>query len=357
MAYENMTYEVILNRMLNRVSEKYPTLDTREGSVIFNALAPAAVELTTMYIELDNVLRESFVSTASREYLLKACDQMGIDITIFNASAGVHRGEFNVEIPIGSRWNCDLYNFVATEYVGVEENAYVYKLECETIGTDPNNVTGDLTAISDIPSGLSSAKVTNCLVEGENETPDEDIRSYYVNYITNSATDGNIAQYKLWCENYDGIGKYKIVPEWSGLKSRILIVILSSSNQLASQELIDEFQNYLDPGSSGLGDGVAPIGAVVTVDTGEEWPIDVAATVKFKDGYSDTSAIDSAIRDYFSRITFEKDTISYMSLGAAILDVEGVDSISNLTINGDPEDWPLMEFEVPILRTTNWTVS
>ena len=48
--YESMTYEVILQRMLERVREKYPDLDTREGSVIYDALAPAAVEAYQMLI-------------------------------------------------------------------------------------------------------------------------------------------------------------------------------------------------------------------------------------------------------------------------------------------------------------------
>ena len=106
MIYEDMTYEVILERMINRVSNQYPNLDTREGSIIFNALAPAAIELAIMYTELDNCLNESFVDTASREYLFRSCEQMGIDTSTFNAKAGIHKGEFDVEVSIGSRWNC-----------------------------------------------------------------------------------------------------------------------------------------------------------------------------------------------------------------------------------------------------------
>ncbi len=44
--YENMTYENILNSMLGRVPS---TIDTREGSIIYNALAPAAYELAQAY--------------------------------------------------------------------------------------------------------------------------------------------------------------------------------------------------------------------------------------------------------------------------------------------------------------------
>lgn len=38
--YENVTYEVILDRMLDRVLAQNPNIDTREGSIIYNALAP-----------------------------------------------------------------------------------------------------------------------------------------------------------------------------------------------------------------------------------------------------------------------------------------------------------------------------
>lgn len=48
--YEDQTFDVILQRMLSRVPE---TMDKRESSPIYAALAPAAVELTSMYIAFD----------------------------------------------------------------------------------------------------------------------------------------------------------------------------------------------------------------------------------------------------------------------------------------------------------------
>ena len=52
--YEEVTYEDIMDRMLERVPDEF---DKREGSVIYDALAPAAVELMQMYIELDAILQ------------------------------------------------------------------------------------------------------------------------------------------------------------------------------------------------------------------------------------------------------------------------------------------------------------
>ena len=39
MAYETMTYEVILERMMKRVTDNHPNIDTREGSMLYNALS------------------------------------------------------------------------------------------------------------------------------------------------------------------------------------------------------------------------------------------------------------------------------------------------------------------------------
>ncbi len=358
MAYIDMTYEVILQRMMERVTKKYPTLDNREGSMLFNALASAALELAIVYTELENSRNESFVDTASREYALIGCADMGMDITQFEETAGTHKGEFNVEVPIGSRWNCDLYNYEVVDLIGrnSETNYYEYRMICETAGAAPNNQTGDLTPITDIPDGLTYAKVTECLIEGENETSDEDIKTAYYEYVKNSASDGNTNQYKRWCDEYDGIGNYKIIPLWNG-DNTVKVSILSASNRAASDELISEFQNHLDPNVTGMGDGVAPIGAFVTVSTATEVPINVAATITLKQGYTDTSGIDAELVNYFSRIAYGHKKVSYMSVGASILSVEGVETINNLTVNGGYVDVDLGDEEIPVFGTADWTVS
>lgn len=51
--YETQTFETIMDRCLSRVSS---SVDKREGSVIYDALAPACAELATLYTELSNIL-------------------------------------------------------------------------------------------------------------------------------------------------------------------------------------------------------------------------------------------------------------------------------------------------------------
>lgn len=91
--FENRTYETILNRMLSRVKAQCGQIDTREGSIIYDALAPAAVELQNLYIELDWMLDQSFADTQDREYLIRRCRERGI--VPKKASRAVLKGEFN----------------------------------------------------------------------------------------------------------------------------------------------------------------------------------------------------------------------------------------------------------------------
>jgi uncharacterized phage protein gp47/JayE len=107
--YENMTFEVILQRMLDRVSNN---LNKREGSIIYDALAPAAVELQLMYIEFDIILKETFGDTASREYLIRRAAERGI--IPYAATYAVLKGEFTpttLNIPIGSRFSLNDLNY------------------------------------------------------------------------------------------------------------------------------------------------------------------------------------------------------------------------------------------------------
>lgn len=358
MAYEDMTYEYLLQRMMDRSLGTYPQIDNREGSVVFDSMAASALEHAIAYTAISNALSESFMQTASREYLLLGCEQQGIDITSFYASAGTHKGMFDVEVPIGSRWNFELYNYTVTEYLGTEDNYYVYQMVVDTPGTAPNNVVGDLTAITDMPAGLSYARVTECLIQGENETDDETIRKIYFDTLSNTAIDGNVAQYRMWCNEYNGIGNYKIFPLWNG-SNTVKVSILNSSNGIASDELIADFQEYLDPGITGMGDGKAPIGAFVTVTTATEVPFEFSADVVMSVGYTDTTHITQAIRDYFSELSYgttDATLVSYMSIGARILACNGVSAISNLLINGSNSDVLLETEQIPTVGNATWTV-
>ena len=71
--FEYNTYEVLVKSALSRVSND---IDKREGSMVFNGVAPSMAELAQLFIGLDFVFKATYLLTAPREYLmdrLSAC--------------------------------------------------------------------------------------------------------------------------------------------------------------------------------------------------------------------------------------------------------------------------------------------
>lgn len=254
MAYENMTYEYILNRMLDRVPN---SVDKREGSIIFDALAPAAVELANLYIECDNILNETFADTASRYYLIKRAAERGI--VPKKATYAIVQGEFtpvNLEIPIGSRFSGDDLNYEVIEKI--EDG--IYRLKCETAGTVGNEYFGTIIPI-DYIQGLETAKITQILIPGENEESTESLRARYLASLSSQGYGGNVADYKQKVNSLDGVGGCKVyrASEWNGGGS-VRVVVINSEFEEPSNEMIDDIQTLIDPETNhGEGLGIAPI--------------------------------------------------------------------------------------------------
>lgn len=338
-----MTYDEILQEALNRVPN---TFDKREGSVIYDALAPCCYELSLAYEDMERKLKNTYAGTAEREGLILRAAE--IDLTPNPATYAIRKGVFtpsNVDV-LNQTFNLEDLNFIATKKI----SDGVYEMTCQTIGEVGNYGSGTIIPVNYI-SGLQTATLTSdVLVYGEEEEDTEVFRARYFETLKNEAIDGNIAQYKKWCNEYSGIGNAKVLPLWNGANT-VKVSILNSENGIASAQLVSAFQNYLDPNSRGLGNGKAPIGAIVTVSTATTKTINISATVTLKEGYGDIINLENDLVEFFKSIAYVKNVVSYISLGSVILDNESIESVSNLYINNVNTDITLGTEEIAILGT------
>lgn len=341
--YESVTYEVILQRMLARIPDTY---DKREGSIIYDALAPAAADLAQMYIELDATRDLTFVQTSAGEYLDDLVGEFGL--TRIPASKAIVKGSFNIDIPISSRFSGDTLNYVATEKISTG----VYYLECETAGSAGNNYTGRLIPITYI-SGLTSATITEISIPARDTETDAELKARYYEQINGGPADGNVAQYEKWASTYDGIGRFKVFSLWNGANT-VKVSILDENNDIASATLISNFQAYLDPSSTGLGNGAAPIGAIVTVSTASAKSISIALKVELAAGYTTATEIVEALKAFFHSISYVKTVVNYFSVVAAIMGCQSVADIISLTVNSGTSDISMTSEEIPVL--TSWVI-
>ena len=344
--FEHMTYEVILQRMLDRVPNN---IDKREGSIIYNALAPAAVELQNMYIELDWILNQSFADTAQREYLIKRCAERGIFPK--EATKAILKGEFNIDVPIGSRFSLDMLNYIVIEKI----SDGIFKLECETPGSEGNQQFGTLIPI-DYIEGLTSAELTELLIPSEDEEDTESLRERYFNSLESQSFGGNIADYKEKTKQLPGVGGVKVYPVWNG-GGTVKLVIIDSTYNVPSSTLIDAVQTAVDPiQNQGKGVGFAPIGHVVTVEGVSATTININTNITYQEGWTWADIepyVHKAIDDYFFELasSWENENnliVRISQIETRILNIAGVVDIENTTINGQAQNFVLGADNIPV---------
>jgi len=350
--FESITFETILQRMLDRVTAANPNIDTREGSLIYTALAPAAVELQNMYIQLDTILNETFADTASREYLIKRAAERGINVK--KATKAIRKGEFNIDVPIGSRFSLNLLNYTVIEKI----SNGVFKLECETAGSVGNGDSGTLLPIQFI-NGLTSAELTDVLIPGEDEEDTEALRQRYFNSFSSQAFGGNIADYKQKVGSMAGVGGVKVYPAWNG-GGTVKLVIIDSTHSVPSSTLIDAVQTAIDPTvNAGQGVGLAPIGHVVTVTGVAATPVDIELNITYQSGWNWVtvqSAVHGAIDAYFKELSAtwqDQDSVvvRISQLENRLLDVPGIVDVMETKLNGSATNLVLGADEIPIRGT------
>lgn len=354
--YENLTYQVILQRMLDRIPASY---DRREGSIIWDALAPAAVELRQMYIELDVIMQETFADTASRENLIKRAAERGI--TPFEASKAVVVGEFTpttLEIPIGSRFSCEDVNYVVTEKIVNGK----YYLESEVAGEIGNISDGTLIMIDNI-NGLASAKIAEISIYGEDDEDTETFRNRYFASLQSEAFGGNRTDYKAKTKSQGGVGGVKVYggAEWNG-GGTVKLVVQSSNFDVPSDNLIETLQEAIDPvEDSGKGYGVAPIGHHVAVVPVAGQVIDITINLTYDDNYNWSlveSDVLTEIDSYFNDLNKSWEDIDNIivrisQIESRILNVKGILDVGGTTLNGRAENVQLDKDAVAIRGTIN----
>lgn len=354
--FEDKTFEKLLEKKLKSIPSE---IDKREGSIVYDATAGNSLETAQMYITISEYYKETFGHTASRENLIKRASERGIYPK--PASAGVYKGVFNIQIPLGSRFSLNEYNYIVIKKL--DSGSYEYQLECETLGEEPNGNTGTLVPIEYI-DGLISAELTKLLIPGEDEEDTESLRVRYLNSFDTQAYGGNIKDYEEKTLAISGVGAVKVTPVWKG-GGTVRLTILNSEYDEASSALVEKVQETIDPTKDGSGKGIAPIGHIVTVDTPQKKSIYIATNLTLE------NIEISNIRDEINRVLQEyllelrknwassnKIVVRISQIETRILTVNSkIIDISGTEINGKEENLEIDIYEIPVWGSGNYVGS
>lgn len=353
--YDQMTYSYILERMLERVADG---IDKREGSIIYDALAPAAAELSELYMQLDVGRQLSFADTASGEWLDRRTAEFGVNRE--QATYSLRQGEFYdgagmpCDIPLASRFAIEDLRYAVVSKI----RAGVYMLRCETAGVEGNQKFGAMLPLIYV-NGLASAELTLVLVPGEDEEQDDALRERYYVSVREPAFGGNIADYKEMTNAIAGVGGTKVLPAWNGGGTVKCTIIASDWTEPAAQ-LITTVQTLVDPVmNSGEGLGIAPIGHSVTIASVKQVTISVQTTVLLASGFTVGQVqgdIEDAVHAYLSELRQDwanqtQLTVRIAQIDARLLNVSGVVDVVDTRLNGSAVNIVLAEDEIPASGT------
>lgn len=337
--YENITFEVILNRMINKVREQFPDLDTREGSVIYNALAPAAAELQNMYIELDYYVDQFFSDTQNRENLIRRCKDLGM--VPYPAVKAVLKGKFNMDIPIGSRFSAGSLVFKAAERL---EEEHAYRMECETAGAAGTEALGEIVPIEYI-AGLTRAELTEVLSPGSGEEDTEHLRKRYHTAVQKPSTSGNKHDYYNWAMECAGVGAARVFPLADG-PGTVKVVVTNREMKAAEEEIIRDVTSHIEE--------LRPVGAALTTVSAVEKPIRVSANIKLQNGISLETVrakFMEKAEEHLKKYALQAADVSLAIVGDLLINIPGVLDYKNLKLNGLAENVELADTETAVMGT------
>lgn len=358
------TEDIVKSRMLGNVSSD---LDKREGSFIYDSVSPAAIEIAQGYIDLDQVLVEGFAETSDGTYLRMRAHEHGViekeATKATGYGAGLITGTPGYTVAASSVFStASGVEFAIMSPVVISDNGQATAdIEAVEAGSQGNVPAGVINLISKSIPGVTSFTNIKETSGGSDPESDADLLVRLLEKVKNPATNGNKSQYEQWTRDIEGVGDCKVIPIGNG-PGTVKILITDINKLPASPELVTTVQNVLDPNQNGDGEGVAPIGATVYVESVDSLAINVSATLKVNSAYTLAQAqasFETVLNDYLKSISLQVDDqkqplpVSYAMIGSKLIGMPEVDDHSNLLLNGGVVNIPVPEDSVPVKGTVS----
>lgn len=347
--------------ILARMKSGITNVSTIEGSDIHNVQAPVSIELSNTKLQLDEVLKKVFASTAYKngygEWLEIRCSEFGIErkagakasgYITFNGQAGATiLADTIVTTQTGLR-----YFTIDSAIIPNGSTSVKVKVTAENIGSTYNKIANTIIYLPIKLINITGITNEEAFTNGYDIESDEALYQRYSIKVQTPSTSGNKYHYINWALEVTGVGSTKVYPLWdtnNGMNGNgtVKVVIANSDKRAASQELIDSVFSHIED--------ERPIGATVTVVSVTEKPISVIANIQIS--LSTTldivqSSFTTALENYL-KDTFNSTKVSIMKIGSLLLDVDGVLDVdySSIKLNNTADNVVLGNDEIAVLAT------
>ena len=356
-SYMAEDYGYWLDLMLDYVPDD---IDQREGSVIYDALAPTAMVLAQHSLASANIIKQTYVKTAQGQFLDYRAAEHG------TARYAATQTEVKAKF-LDSDGNSINNVQIGDQFASIGETPIFYtvqkinddltgELTADDPGTTANSYIGQILPVTSNDS-LSWAEITEIVAPARDEETDDHLRDRLLKADDWIAYGGNITDYLAMLNKISEVGAGQVYPVWNGAGT-VKLVIVDNNLMPASADLVKKVKNIIDPtDNESQGYGLAPIDHQVTVVAPTPLTVNIAATVNI-DGTHGVdivkAKIKTAIEEYFKLLRQSWNTIDaktgrgysqtiYRSkILSQIMMVDGVINASVPTLNGSDQDLALV---------------
>lgn len=343
--YEDLTVEKIKEDIISRLSTD---IDTREGSFMNDMISAVAYEIWKVYQSLDAVIPIAFVDETSGEYIDKRCAEYGIKRKTGTKAKVTLKltGTDGTVVPKGKVFlTADGLQFEIDEDVTIKNGTATVKATAIEVGKEYNVEAGTITRQLVSLSGLLSVTNDELATGGTDQESDAALVQRLYDFLQNPATSGNVAHYRQWALEVDGVGAAKVFPLWNG-PGTVKVLIVGNDHGPVDETIVQNCAVHIEENR--------PIGATVTVESAKGLEIIVSANVVI----DNSTTIDkveekfkAALNEYLKSIAFEKYTLVYNRIAYMLLGIDGVTDFTSLTVNGGTENIIIADNQVPVLGT------
>lgn len=358
---DDNSFEKIMDRCLgNKILEN---VDKRQGSIIYDALAPICLELAEAYVKMDIMEEQTFLTTATGINLDKRAFDYGLSRT--PATNALRIAEFkkykmdsdgnfvhddkgnkiliDMDITEGARFTLPEDSSITFEYIGKTDGYNI--LKCEQTGTKGNEHVGTILPLIPIKN-LIEAKITSTYEPAEDEETDEELRRRVIDSINYSSFGGNIEDYIEKVNAIDGVGNTKVFPAWQYNGSVLLSIVDPIFNPI-TDEFAKNLKEQIDPDEdTGQGVGIAPIGHYVTITTPAKKYVNISMSVELMNTATLETIkedIERKISEYFETVrkSFGQNvnlTIYRARIIEKVLELKEVLNVKDVALNGNFTD-------------------
>lgn len=353
---EAQNYDYWLNLMLDNVPND---IDKREGSIIYDAVAPAAMVSAQQSLSLANIIRETYIKTAQGEFLDYRAVEHGT--SRYAATNTEVKAKFNdddgnpINVEVGDRFasiteSPIFYTVIKFNNDGTAE------MQAEEAGTSANSYIGQVLPVTPNDS-LAWAEITEVTIPARDEETDDHLRARLLNSNSWVAYGGNVTDYLDMTSKIHDVGATQVYPTWNGAGT-VKLVILNNDLMPASSTLVKKVKEEIDPEESTTqGYGLAPIDHRVTVTAPETFKVDIAMNVTIVDSVNIDSIrvnIKDSLEEFFKSLRRDWSTVNptvgrgysmiiYRSkILSRVMMLEGVANATMPRLNGKDEDLQLV---------------